>query len=109
MRSDSLHPKKKKRKEKKLPRKSLSACSVFEKRANNLPSDSGGEHLESLEGLRSAQEAPFKFLSRLAFLRSLSREKNISYIFQDPPPPPPSKRIPRPKYEIDEANIKKNE
>lgn len=55
--------------------------SVFEKRANNLPSDSGGERLESLEGLRSAQEAPFKFLSRLAFLRSLSREKNISYIF----------------------------
>lgn len=74
-----MHPKKKITPQK--PQRS-----VFEKRANNLPSDSGGERLESLEGLRSAQEAPFEFLSRLAFLRSLSREKNISYIFQDPPP-----------------------
>lgn len=88
-----MHPKKKITPQK--PQRS-----VFEKRANNLPSDSGGERLESLEGLRSAQEAPFEFLSRLAFLRSLSREKNISYIFQDPPLFETTRR---PKYEIDEA------
>lgn len=96
-RPESVHPKKKKKKI--IPQKPQR--SVFEKRANNLPSDSGGERLESLEGLRSAQEAPFEFLSRLAFLRSLSREKNISYIFQDPPPL--FETTPRPKYEIDEA------
>lgn len=68
-----------------------------------------GKHLESLERLRSAQEASFFTNSyRGSHFYDPSHARKISlYIYFPRCPSPFFETIPRPKYEIDEANIKK--
>lgn len=83
-------------------------CSVFEKRANNLLAlTATGKHF--WKGCVPPGKLPSSQIL-IAFLRSFSREKNISiYIYfpRCPSASPFFETIPRSKYEIDEANVKK--